>query len=103
MRVITPISASRTPGRAPAERQPAGDNGHQRQPVQALVVLDRNIDDAALNPRPSALFLAQLIATAQKAPQTRQRRRAEPADAAQRYAAASGHGAVSGRTHRSTI
>ena len=35
----------------------------------------------------SASFLAQLIATAQQAPQTRSRRRAEPQDAAATYAA----------------
>ena len=34
---------------------------------------------------PSAPFLAQLIATAQQAPQTRARRRAEPADATAIY------------------
>ncbi len=37
--------------------------------------------------RPSAAFLAQLIATAQQAPQTRQRRRAEPQEANAVYAA----------------
>jgi hypothetical protein len=37
----------------------------------------------------SAAFLAQLIATAQQAPQTRGRRRSEPADACAAYAAAS--------------
>jgi hypothetical protein len=35
--------------------------------------------------RPSPAFLAQLIATAQHAPQTRARGRAEPADAIARY------------------
>lgn len=35
--------------------------------------------------RPDAAFLAQLIATAQGAPQTRERRRAEPSDAIHRY------------------
>lgn len=44
---------------------------------------------AMARPRPSAPFLAQLIATAQQAPQTRGRRRAEPADACAAYAAAS--------------
>ena len=39
--------------------------------------------------RPSAAFLAHLIATAQQAPQTRARQRAEPADAIACYAAAS--------------
>jgi hypothetical protein len=38
--------------------------------------------------RPSAVFLAQLIAIAQGAPQTRARRRASAGDAAARYAAA---------------
>jgi len=37
--------------------------------------------------RPSAAFLTQLIATAQKLSQTRARRRAEPADASAVYAA----------------
>lgn len=40
--------------------------------------------------RPSASFLAQLIAVAQQAPQTRVRRRAEPAEAIDTYRAASG-------------
>lgn len=35
--------------------------------------------------RPDAAFLAHLIASAQGAPQTRERRRAEPADAIHRY------------------
>jgi hypothetical protein len=38
--------------------------------------------------RPAAGFLAQLIATAQRAPQTRQLRRAEPGEATSLYAAA---------------
>jgi len=47
-------------------------------------------DDTARfhNPRPSAAFLAQLVATAQQAPQTRSRRRATADDAAALYAAA---------------
>jgi len=40
------------------------------------------------NPRPSAAFLAQLVATAQQAPQTRSHRRATADDAAALYAAA---------------
>ena len=42
----------------------------------------------AMSRRPPAAFLAQLIATALKAPQTRARRRAEPADARAVYTAA---------------
>jgi len=40
--------------------------------------------------RPSAAFLAQLIATRQAAPQTRPRNRAEPREAAAAYGRASG-------------
>jgi hypothetical protein len=42
-----------------------------------------------LSTRPSPAFLAQLIATAQHAPQTRARRRIAPADAIARYGAVS--------------
>src|SRR5262249_55909563 len=40
-------------------------------------------------PRQSAVFLAHLIATAQQAPQTRMRRRAEPTESRAAYIAAS--------------
>jgi hypothetical protein len=40
------------------------------------------------NSRPAAFFLAQLIATAQQAPQTRQRRRAEGLEVVTHYATA---------------
>jgi hypothetical protein len=43
----------------------------------------------AVGQSPPATFLAQLIATALKAPQTRARRRAEPGDASAVYATAS--------------
>ncbi|HVX98347.1 MAG TPA: hypothetical protein VHA55_00985 [Pseudorhodoplanes sp.] len=42
----------------------------------------------ALRARTSATFLAQLIATAQQAPQTREKRRLEPQAAIRAYAAA---------------
>jgi hypothetical protein len=48
-------------------------------PVRASVTPDRP------SPRPSAPFLAHVIATAQQAPQTRVRRRAEPAEAVAAY------------------
>lgn len=44
--------------------------------------------------RPSPAFLAQLIATAQHAPQTRARGRTEPADAIARYTRAASMGAA---------
>jgi hypothetical protein len=46
--------------------------------------------------RPLAAFLAQLIATAQQAPQTRRRRRAEPKEASAIYAAVSASGGPHG-------
>ena len=61
-------------------------------PGRALSVLEARpegpLGAMAASSRPAAAFLAQLIATAQKAPQTRQRRRAEPAEARGAYAAA---------------
>jgi hypothetical protein len=44
---------------------------------------------SAVPPRPSAAFLAQLIATAQQTPQTREKRRIEPEVAIAAYRAAS--------------
>jgi hypothetical protein len=46
---------------------------------------------------PSAAFLAQLIATAQSAPQTRRRRRAEPNEVSSVYAAVAGPATRMGR------
>jgi hypothetical protein len=54
---------------------------------------------AAVDPagsRPSAAFLAQLIATAQRVPQTRRRRRAEPSEVSTIYAAVSAPAARTG-------
>jgi hypothetical protein len=68
------------------------------QPGRALVV--GSGQGTAVDPagsRPSAVFLAQLIATAQQAPQTRRRRRAEPNEASSIYAAVSAPAARIGR------
>jgi hypothetical protein len=70
------------------------------QPGRALVVVGSGGGTAAVDPagsRPSAVFLAQLIATAQQAPQTRRRRRAEPNEASSIYAAVSAPAARIGR------
>jgi hypothetical protein len=48
--------------------------------------------------RPSAAFLAQLIATADQAPQTRERRRAEPLEAARYYVTTAAAPAFTGGT-----
>jgi hypothetical protein len=68
-----------------------GTPADRPQPGRALVVVGSG-RGTAIDPagsRPSAVFLAQLIATAQQAPQTRRRRRAEPNEASSIYAAVS--------------
>jgi hypothetical protein len=69
-------------------------------PGRALVPVSSG-QETAIDPagsRPLAMFLAQLVATAQQAPQTRHRRRAEPSEASALYAAASAPAARMGRT-----
>jgi hypothetical protein len=61
-------------------------------PSSRALVLASSGPGTAVDPagsRPSAMFLAQLIATAQQAPQTRRRRRGAPTEASALYAAAS--------------
>ena len=89
MRTVTPVApleptasacARSAQSEAPAVPQPS---------IRALVPL-RPSPTSGIGPsaqRPSATFLTQLIATAQQAPQTRQRRRAEPDEANAVYAA----------------
>ncbi len=64
--------------------------GEQRPESHALVAAHPTrspaVREAPLQ-RPQAVFLAHLIATASDAPQTRQRRRADPQDAAAAYGA----------------
>jgi hypothetical protein len=77
----------------------AGTPADQPQPGRALVVVGSS-QGSAVGPagsRPSALFLAQLIATAQRAPQTRRRGRAEPNEVKSSYAAVSAPAAQMGR------
>jgi hypothetical protein len=64
---------------------------------RALVPTNASPRSAPAGTRSSGTFLAQLIATALKAPQTRARRRAEPADASAAYdASAAATAAVAG-------
>lgn len=79
-------------------QQPDGDARPPEVPARSLVAvspLRHRPDDPYHRPRPSAVFLAHLIATAQQAPQTRARRRAEPKDASAHYASADRNGAAS--------
>jgi len=94
MRAITNVTPSRpAPSACPRPAQPAAQIGTPADPPQpgrSLVATGAG-QRTAVEPagRPSAVFLAQLIATAQRAPQTRRRRRAEPSEASSIYAAVS--------------
>ena len=58
-------------------------------PCVELVPVTQTVHEASklALPRPNASFVAQLIATAEQLPQTRNLRRAEPADALSAYSA----------------
>lgn len=89
--VASPVSSRR-----PAVGQAAGRSpelvGRTSAPApgRALVPTAPASSPADTTPRPRGSFLAHLIATAVDAPQTRARRRAEPAEAVAAYAAATG-------------
>lgn len=82
-----------TPAGSNGYREPAGNHEEpESAPAsRALVVVaqasPRAVEGGHCN-RPDAPFLAQLIATKQDLPQTRERRRAEPSDAIAAYMAA---------------
>src|ERR1700730_14661574 len=102
MRAITSITPSE-PAAAACPRlahdAQVGTPADRQQPGRALVLVGSG-RGTAIDPagsRPSAVFLAQLIATAQRAPQTRRRRRAEPDEVSSTYAAVAARGARMGR------
>lgn len=76
---------------APDPCGPSADVGQAAQ-GRALVPLNGSREAAPPTPRPveraRAPFVAHLIATHQRLPQTRERRRAKPAEAVAAYAAA---------------
>jgi hypothetical protein len=103
MRAIASVTPSEPapaacPGLAHLDMR-AGPPADLPQPGRALVVVGSGPGTAAdpSGSRPSAAFLAQLIATAQRAPQTRRRRRAEPNEVSSIYAAVSAPAARMGR------
>jgi hypothetical protein len=64
-------------------RQPRTESSRALIPLEPIAA-----SDTPLRTRPQAGFLAHLIATREKLPQTRERRRAEPQDVIAVYAAA---------------
>jgi hypothetical protein len=75
-------------GPAAAARHGANERREPETESRALVTIEAPVpNDRAASRRPGAPFLAHLIATQMQAPQTRARRRAEPAEAIAAYAA----------------
>jgi hypothetical protein len=95
-RQMSPISAIQSSivtavGRTPREAMPRRRETTQPQTSEcrALIPLEPIVErDPPLRARPRAPYLAHLIATKEKAPQTCERRRADPAVAIAAYAAA---------------
>jgi hypothetical protein len=93
---MSPISPIQSSIVTPVGRSPREPTPHRREskPPQmsesrALIPLEPIVErDTPPRARPRSPFLAHLIATKEKAPQTCQRRRADPADAVAAYAAA---------------
>ncbi len=90
---MTPITGIRgsnvtAVGRAPRGVAPAPRDERTTE-SRALIPLEPIASsDTPLRTRPQAAYLAHLIATREKLPQTRERRRAEPQDVIAVYAAA---------------
>lgn len=103
MRAITSITPSKpAPAACPRAAQSevrSETPADLPQPSRALVLVGAGpvASVGSAGARPSAVFLAQLIATAQQAPQTRRRRRAEPNEVSTTYAAVSAPAAPTGR------
>ena len=94
-----------TAGRAQRDevvgRTSASASGRALVPTAFIPAPESGLDGFTTS-RPSVQFLAQLIATALRAPQTRARCRAEPADASAVYAAcAVAYAAVGASVRRS--
>ncbi len=91
---MSPISAIRGSivgpvASASREAAPWPRRGSRTESSRALIPLEPiGSGDTPLRTRPQAGFLAHLIATREKLPQTRERRRAEPQDVIAVYAAA---------------
>ena len=95
-RSAPPVSACAFAAQAAAA---SGSQSGRPEPGRALVTTTTcgQAVTTSARSRPSAVFLAHLIAVAQQAPQTRQRRRAEPDEANAVYAEACAPFARTGR------
>ncbi len=91
MRAITGIGAAAATGEVRARPVGRGAAGAAATGTALVAIAPAPPPERAWSPsrHPVAAFVAQLIATSRQAPQTRMRRRAEPAEALAVYAAAS--------------
>jgi hypothetical protein len=85
--------------------QPAESSCRALVPIETPVQIGSPEIDAPLarGARPSAVFLAHLIAIAERAPQTRQRRRAEAGEASALYAGSVARPTFIGRALRRSL
>ncbi len=80
--IVTPVGRPRREASS-SRREPATASSRALIPLEPIAA-----SETPLHTRPQAGFLAHLIATKEKLPQTRERRRAEPHDVIAVYAAA---------------
>ena len=94
MRVVAGTNSTVREGLRPESGQPSEFVGPAGAPAQCRALARVSPAESRRAPlaahRPAAAFLAQLIATAQGTPQTRARRRADPAEACAAYAVIAG-------------
>ncbi len=106
---MPPVTAIRGSAVTAVSRAPRHDTPAHRETEaassRALIPLEPiAAADTPLRTRPQAPYLAHLIATKEKLPQTRERRRAEPQDVIAVYAAATaGAAAPTGRKFSSLM
>jgi hypothetical protein len=98
-RINAAISGRGAPPAAKPDAEP--DAAETRALVPVEPVTDAQLVHHEIR-RPSAAFVAHLIATASQAPQTREHRRGTPKDAIQRYGAAGKTAAARPTYSRST-
>jgi hypothetical protein len=99
MRTVAPVTRSE-PTTAACARPAQSEAPAMPQSGGRALVLLQPAPTSGIGPaaqRPSAAFLAQLIATAQQAPQTRERRRADPGEVNAVYTAVAAPAAWLGR------
>lgn len=85
MRIDAAVANFRT-GPEAGQRRPADTPRSECRALVPLTPAPLAASRCGPHSRPDAAFLAHLIATAHGAPQTRERRRAEPSDAIAHYA-----------------